>query len=319
MTIRHLRIFTEVARCCNMSEAAVKLFISQPTVSQAIRELEEHYGLLLFERRARHLFITEPGRKLLTLAANALEQFDQLEAAMMETGLKKKIRIGATITVGNSIINDVLEEFKEKMPEVESFICVSNTAAIEEKLLSADLDLGIIEGKVKSPELISIPAVNDYLVLACSKNHPFARRKTLELHEIEAEKFHMREEGSGTREQFEDYLNAHGIHINVVFESNCPSAIKRTILENNQLSVLSVRLVEEEARSGQIHLIKPDGPAWERNFSIVYHRDKVINENMQTLIDIVESFKDHEMLKGFAITKLIDDKAREDTHAKKRS
>lgn len=64
MTIRHLRIFIEVAKSGNMSKAAERLYISQPTASQAIKELEEYYGVLLFERLNRRLYITEAGKKL---------------------------------------------------------------------------------------------------------------------------------------------------------------------------------------------------------------------------------------------------------------
>ena len=83
MTIRHLRIFIEVAECGKMSAAAEKLFISQPTVSQAIKELEEHYGVLLFERLNKRLYITEKGKKLLSYARKVVKQFYDMEEMML--------------------------------------------------------------------------------------------------------------------------------------------------------------------------------------------------------------------------------------------
>ena len=92
MTIRHLRIFIEVADTGKMSSAASNLYISQPTVSQAIKELEEYYGMLLFERLSKKLYITEKGKKLLSYARNVVKQFDDMEEMIFEAGYVEKIR-----------------------------------------------------------------------------------------------------------------------------------------------------------------------------------------------------------------------------------
>jgi len=297
MTIRHLRIFIEVARTGNMSEAAGKFFLSQPTVSQVIKELEEHYGVLLFERRPRKLFITEEGRKLLNLATHVVDEFNNAESTMMENRSFEKIRIGATITVGNTVINRVINDFKKLRPNTGTFVCISNTQEIEQKLLNAELDIGIIEGEVKSPELISIPSVDDYLVLICSMEHPFAGRDLIYTDELEREDFHFREQGSGTRELFENYLKKTGMKVNCSFESNCPNAIKKSVMENNELAVISVRLVEEEARNGKLKIIKPAGREWERSFSLVYYKDKVINENIRAVKEVLDSVKKEKISK----------------------
>ena len=90
MTIRHLRIFIEVVKNGSMSAAASRLYISQPTVSQAIRELEEHYGVLLFNRLNRKLYITEAGRKLFSYAKSVVKQFDDLEEKMLKINKKRR-------------------------------------------------------------------------------------------------------------------------------------------------------------------------------------------------------------------------------------
>lgn len=84
MTIRHLKIFVAVADTGQMSKAARLLYLSQPTVSQAIRELEEHYHVLLFERLSKRLYITEEGKRLLSHAREVLARFDHLEEQMLE-------------------------------------------------------------------------------------------------------------------------------------------------------------------------------------------------------------------------------------------
>ena len=221
MTIRHLKIFIEVADCGKMSLAATRLYISQPTVSQAIKELEEHYGVLLFERLSKKLYITDKGKKFLSYARTVVNQFDNMEDMMLQDNHVEKIRIGATNTVGNCILGEVLREFRKINPLVETYSYVNNTREVEEKLLKSELDMGIVEGKVRSTDLISIPEVNDFLVLICGADHPFAKRETIKLEELKHESFAMREQGSGTRDHFERYMLDNGIPIRIAYEANC--------------------------------------------------------------------------------------------------
>ncbi|HQA60429.1 MAG: LysR family transcriptional regulator [Tepidanaerobacteraceae bacterium] len=292
MTIRHLRIFIEVVKEGSMRAAAAKLYISQPTVSQAIRELEEHYGVLLFERLKRRLYITDAGKKLFAYAKRVLKEFDELEEKMLGLGRREKIRIGSTITVGESILSDLINELTKKEPNIEVYSYMNNTRAIEAKLLNYEIDIGIVEGEIKSPDLICIPEVKDYLVLICSTDHPFAKRKTVKLKELANESFAMREKGSGTRELFERYMIDSGIEIKIAFEGNSPEAIKKEVINNSYLAVLSVLLVETEVKNSQIHVIECADGAWDRYFSIVYHKDKVLTKGMESLIGIIKDYKD---------------------------
>ena len=291
MTIRHLRIFIEVAKNQNMSKAAEKLYISQPTVSQAIKELEEYYGSLLFERLNKRLYITESGKKLYFNAKKLVKSFDDLDKKMAYINEVEEIKIGATVTVGDSILSDIIFKLKQEHSKAEIYTFVGNTKTIEEKLLNNELDIGIVEGNIKRPDLIVRPELNDHLVLICSSEHPFAKRKTIRLEELTFEKFAMREEGSGTRELFEEYMEKHKTPIKTVFVGNSPEAIKREVIENNLLSVISVGLVKKEVGDGAIHLIENKDNGWNRHFSIVLHKDKVVTDIMKTLVKIIKQYQ----------------------------
>ncbi|TAH74731.1 MAG: LysR family transcriptional regulator [Anaerolineaceae bacterium] len=298
MTIRHLKIFIEVVDSGKMSTAAARLFISQPTVSQAIKELEEHYGGLLFDRLSKKLYITAKGKRLLSYARNVVKQFDDMEEMMLESNYVEEIRIGATNTVGNCILGDVIKCFRETNPHIEIYSYVNNTKCVEEKLLKSELDIGIVEGKVKSSDLISIPEVNDFLVLVCSTNHAFAKKKIVKLEELQYESFAMREQGSGTRELFERYMSEKGIPIRIAFEANSSDTIKKAVIDNQCLAVISIRLVEEEIKSGKVHVIQNIDSGWDRFFSVVYHKNKVITDEMKNLIEVVKNYKHVDVLQG---------------------
>ncbi len=123
---------------------------------------------------------------------------------MLNINKKEKIRIGSTITVGECILSDIINIFTKKEPNIDVYSYMNNTQIIESKLLNSEIDIGIVEGEIKSPDLVCVPEVKDYLVLICSTNHHFAKRKTIKLKELANESFAMREKGSGTRELLKD-------------------------------------------------------------------------------------------------------------------
>lgn len=298
MTIRHLRIFVEVADTGTMSAAAKNCYITQPTVSQAIHELEEHYQMKLFERLSRKLYITENGRQLLQYARSVLRQFDMLEANMEELQTTEQLRIGATITVGACLLSSVLNDMKLLHPNLTTYACVANTSLIEQKLLDSELDVALVEGIITSPDLIAIPVVDDYLVLAVAKEHPLAKREKIYVQELEEYDFVMREKGSGTRKLFETYLEKHHVTCRIAWEATCLDAFKSAIMYNGCISAISVRLVEQEVRTGQIHVIRNQEADWDRSFYLVYHKDKFFSEPMRSLESIMHRFKRPEFLEN---------------------
>ena len=291
MTLRHLSIFIAVAETGSMSDAARRLFLSQPTVSQVVRELEEHYQVRLFERLGRRLYITEPGRELLTLAYRLTDNYNTLERAMQRQSGTPNLRIGSSITVGTCLIPSVIRDLEAAVPNIDTLSVVGNTREIEGKLLRSELDVAIVEGADSSPELVATPIVEDYLVLACGKNHPFYGRKSISPRELEGLRFAYREKGSGTRKLFEDYLKKHGISVKVSWEANCPRAILNAVLENNALTVMSARLMQSEIESGQLRIFRNETGEWNRSFQLVYHQDKLLTSELRVLEKVLEPYR----------------------------
>lgn len=215
---------------------------------------------------------------------------------MLDTSKIQAFRIGSTITVGSCLINDIIKEFKRIDDTVETYSYVSNTQAIEEELLKANIDIALVEGIVKSHDLISIPVVDDYLVLVCNKEHPLAESRHFTVEELNNKRFVMREKGSGTREQFENYINRHGITIKESVVANCPTAMINAVIEQNCLAVLSVRLVQEQIKNGSIVVLKNETCTWDRSFSIVYHKNKFLSHSIVNFIQVASSFKHPEIM-----------------------
>lgn len=306
MTIRHLKIFISVAECGSMNTAARKLFLSQPTISQAIRELEEYYGTRLFDRLSRRLYITPSGQELLSSARQVVSQFDLMDSNMRKSHQKDVIRIGSTITIGSCLISNVLNDFSDAMPEIETYTFIGNTHTVEEKLLKSELDIALVEGEIHHQDLVTVPSIQDYLVLGCAKDHAFAGREKVHIHELENQKFVMREPGSGTRALFDRFIKQHNLNIHTSWEATCPDAFRNAILYNQCVAVVSVRLLEREIRDRQIHIFNPQTNELERSFSLVYHKDKVFTPAMKAIRNTIAQYHQPDWLNNIPIGVLIE-------------
>lgn len=290
MTLRHLLIFIEVANCGKMSLAANKLFISQPTVSQVISELEAHYEVKLFERFPKSLCITEDGKVLLNHAKKVVNDYNILEETMKNPNHELPLQIGATVTIGNRLISLILNKFREKYSDEKVRVYVNNTREIEKRLLSNDLDIGIVEGIIKSPHLLVTPIKEDKLVLVCSKDHHLAVKNKVSLKDILKENFIMREEGSGTRDIFTNYVQAQGYDINIGWEASEPGAIVEGVVNNHGITVISECLVENEIKSGKLKILELKGFKWKRTFNLVYHKNKLLSNSLKEFMEVSKDY-----------------------------
>ena len=292
MNLHSLSVFVEVVRRGTMSGAAEELYLSQPAVSKTIANLEEHYETKLFERLGNKLAITESGTQLYRHAIQLLDQAKQMERALMGKG--ETLRIGATLTVGSTLLTSIVKSFKKQFPQINILIKVTNTREIEELLLDSQLDLALVEGEVKSPKLVFLPVIEDRLILACPSDHPLAGKETVFLDELSSYPFHMREKGSGTRELFENFMMRQGYDLEIVYESTCPISIRSAMKEFSLMSVLSFRLIEEGLKRGSFYAFAPETEVWERSFSIVYHRDKHLSPTLKAFHHHIERYHEEE-------------------------
>ena len=144
MTIRHLRTFVIVFQKESITKASEILHVSQPSVSLAIQELENYYHIRLFDRIGKRLSITEQGKWLYDYALHIVSMFDEMETEVKTWNNKGTLRIGSSITIGNFILPQLIEEFQKRYREVEIKVSVCNTKTIEQYILN-ETDLAAIQ------------------------------------------------------------------------------------------------------------------------------------------------------------------------------
>lgn len=291
MTERDLEIFMAVARCGNMTGAAKELFISQPSVSQAIASIEKEYGILLFERFKKKLYLTNVGKTLHSYLNRFFSVKKDIQDYLSFASHETMLRVGATVTVGTCVICPILNSVKEIIPDLDMKVTISNTHILEEKLLANEIDISLVEGIASSPELLSSCVIPDALVLIVPPEHRFFGRQDVTLEEIAEEPLILRESGSGTRALFETQMLRSGIHPNIRWDCCNTDAIKTAVISGMGISVISKRLVEKELANGSLWACGIRDVELNRFFSIVYHRDKYMTKQMEVFIRACRDFK----------------------------
>jgi len=281
MTLRHFQIFVTVCDQMNMTAAARSLYMSQPAVSQAVAELEDHYQVRLFERLSRRLYLTRAGEKLLGYARHIIRLNKDAETSMLSLNHNGTVRVGTSVTIGSCILPKLAADFTAKFPQTSIEVEEDNTAKIEQLLLQDKLDLGLVEGEIVSGDLFCRSFAEDSLVLICGRGHPFYQRNEVDPIELEQENFILRETGSGTRKTFEAAMAERGIRWKAGWTCNNTDTIKSAVAEGLGISVISERAVKEETRTGLLHSISIAGMGFSRQFKLVYHKNKYLTAAIQ--------------------------------------
>lgn len=291
MTLRHLNIFCAVCfNDCNTTKAAEALHMSQPAVSLAIRELEEYYNVLLFDRIGKRLKITEAGHQMYEYASHISELFKDMEVSLRNMNKKGIIRVGASISVGAHLLPEYVEEYAKISPDILVKVVIASSEQLEEQIASSDLDFALIEGLVHNPDIIARNFMEDSLVVLVSKDSPFENGQTLSLHEFRAQNFLLREQNSATRELFEAVTKQAGFAIVPTWESVSTTAIVNGVIKNMGITLLPERLVRGPIESGDVKIVNVEGLSFDRTFKIIYHKNKLITPPMDAFINIVRTY-----------------------------
>lgn len=282
MNFRHLSVFLAVSEELNMTRAARKLFMTQPSVSQMVAELENYYNTRLFERLNHRLFLTDAGRRLQSYARHIINLEAQAKKELADLSQAGVLRVGASQTVGAYFMPEVIRRFHERFPLVELFTCVENTREIELLLLADRLDLGLVEGRVHSPDLIEEPVVDDELCIACPPGHPLANMQALSIQDLAGQNFILREEGSGTREIFANQMQTAGTAWKEAGTYNSTEAIKSAVKNGLGMAVLPLIAITGELSQGMLVALHVKGLSLSRKFNLVYHRQKYFSPVMHS-------------------------------------
>ena len=279
MADRRLQVFHAVAKHLSFTKGAEALFMTQPAVTFQIRQLEEHFNTRLFDRSQGKIVLTPAGVLALEYAERILALSAELEMRLKEMSgqLGGPLLIGASTTIAEFLLPQVLGEFKARYPAVVPRLFVSNSEAVQERVAERGLDLGFIEGDSHLPSLANDVCCEDELQVVCAPGHALTRQKAIMPRSLTGHAYISRELGSGTREVIDRFLVAAGLGLDslqVVMEASSPEALKGLVATGLGFAIMSRATVVKEARLGELVTI-PLSPRLIRNLSVVYPKERI--------------------------------------------
>jgi LysR family transcriptional regulator, transcriptional activator of the cysJI operon len=284
MDFEQVRAFVNVAQLKSFSEAAEKMYISQPSVSIRVKALEDELGVILLDRsKAREPSLTEAGIIFLDYAQALLNLRDECREKL--SGVREKsegsVYIGASTVPGTYLLPGLLADFKAENPAINFNIDILDTGAVLEGIFDYSYEVGFVGLIKKDERLIYMPLVKDELVL-CTKKGTLTAQQLLDGVQVcELTQYHlvMREKGSATRQLLERQISENGLTLGSfagVTYINSLEGIKQAVCEGLGAAVLSALSVCDIIKSEAVDICQVNGINLERSLYLVHHRSRVL-------------------------------------------
>lgn len=294
MDLRRLEVFVKVAELGSFSRAAETLFLTQPTVSEHIRALEDELGVRLLDRLGRGAAPTPAGhlllgyaRRVLGLAREAQQAVDQFLGR-----LSGELVVGGSTIPGEYLLPALIGRFKAKYPEILVSLLIGSSRDVSEWVEDGRVEAGVVGAPPASRAVESRELMTDELVVAVSAEHPWATRKAVTLADVRAEPLVLRERGSGSRAALERALAEVGLDLGafrVAGTMGSTQAVKQAVRAGIGITLISKRAVEDECRAKLIACLTVRDLRVERAFYLVTHRDRSRSPLAQAFLAFVES------------------------------
>lgn len=252
MDFTNLRAFYQVAISGNFSKATAELFVSQPSLSRQVAALEKELEVQLFYRQARHVTLTDAGRRLFKYAEKIISLYQEAEKEILElkdltTG---ELFLGASTTIANYLLPSVLARYRKSNSGISISLHVNNTAHIEQMVLDNKVDIGLIAGNTDTPGLFQEQFAEDEVYLVVSQDHPLTKTEHITPEKLSQETFLCREIGSDTQRLSSSLLENYNIKPENQIVLGDTEAIKRGVINNMGVSFLSKYTFEYENTLG---------------------------------------------------------------------
>jgi len=279
MDFWQLTIFCKVVEFKSFSRAAEAIYLSQPTVSSHIKDLEEHCGFRLLDRLGKEVLPTKAGELLFSYAKRLLTLRDETETALSQfRGITKgTLNLGGSTIPGGYILPAIIGRFAKTHPEVQISLTIRDTREIADGILNGDVELAVTGAPLSDPAIFQEPIFEDDMRLIVPAGHPWARRKSIPVEMLKTEPFVTREKGSGTLKSLDQSLTDAGFN---------PSSLKIAARMGNTVSVceavkcgvgvsiLSTRAVERDIQAGLLAAISIEGVDLKRSFYLTRHKKR---------------------------------------------
>lgn len=269
-----LKVFQSVARHLSFTKASQELFVSQPAITKHIHELEAAYGSPLFERKGSRISLTDAGRLLLKHCEQILDEYNKLEFDMnlLHDDFVGELRLGASTTIAQYVLPPVLARFIKRYPHVKISLLNGNSREVEKALQEHRIDLGLVEGVSRLPNLKYTTFLQDELVAVVPSNSKLAKQEEIKPKQLLQIPMVLREYGSGTLDVIEQSLSKYHIRLSdlhILMYLGSTESIKLFLLNADCMGIVSIRSIQEELKAGKLQVIEIEGMRMMRELDFV--------------------------------------------------
>jgi DNA-binding transcriptional LysR family regulator len=301
LDIRQIETFIQVANLKSFSKAAKKLYITQPTVTNHIQNLENELGTILINRSGKNISLTDAGALFYKHAINILNSCEmaKFDLAAFKGSIQGHIYIYSSSVPRKYILPNIIGKFLKKYPNVTFTLENKDSKKTVISILEGETDFGIVGAKHPSNKLNYIDLVTDNLVLITPNNSHFPKPNfsTLNIEEIMDKKIIFREEGSGTRSLVVKELEKNNVsleNLNIVGFTEDTEVIKNLVSLGVGISFVSNRGIDDDIKSGKYKAYYVEGLDLTRKFYFVYHNKRQLSPLNETFKSfILEYIKTH--------------------------
>lgn len=293
MEIRKLDAFCKVIELKSFTRAGKAMLLSQPTVSEHIRFLEEELGQKLVERQGREVEPTPVGvvlydyaRKILQTKREAIQAVEQFSGRMAG-----RIAMGCGTIPGTYIIPKLMGIFHNRYPEIKTTLRINSSQLIAEEVLESNLELGVVGAKWNESGLRWSEIFADELILVTSPEHPWTHKKSIGLADILQEPIVVREMGSGTRKVFAGILAENGFReqdLREVAEIGSTAAVKEAVKAGVGVAIVSQRAAHDEIQCGRLARVAIRGRKLTRPFYLIRRKHRELSPVASVFLEFLQ-------------------------------
>lgn len=292
MNFHQLNVFYEVAKAKSFTEAAEKLYLTQPAVTLQIQNMEVYHKIKLFEHAGKQIVLADAGKvlfdfaekifNLARLAEEAIADFRRLDRGVL--------KIGAVYTFADYYLPILLEAFYKQYPGITLNIQTGNTSQIIENTLLHRNDIAFVAYRPETDKLIAKEFISDRLVGVVSLDHKFAQRESIVLEELNGELLILREQGSSPRRIIDEVLKTKDVSPQIVMESGSTTVIKRAVEAGMGMAILSQQAVKREILTGVFKKLHFSDVEISYQFFLIHHKDKFLSTLLKAFLDVATEY-----------------------------
>ncbi|WP_340104984.1 LysR family transcriptional regulator [Rhodohalobacter sp. 8-1] len=292
-TIHQLKLFGTVVEAGNITKAAERLHMTQPAASIQLKKLQQNIGTDLYYMNGKNLTLTDAGKEFYRVFLSVRDRLEAFEATLtdLKSGLRGKLSITAASTA-KYVMPYLLGEFKDKYPEVDIALKITNRFEVIHQITQMDYNLAILSQVPHNTDLESTPFLRNPLVFACHPSHPLSGKQNINLRTLRDEVFIIREEGSGTRIVMEELLSKSDIHPRIGMELGTNEAVKHAIMAGIGISLVSELSLKSDLELGKISLLDVESLPVITYWNAIYKKSRRVHPLTEHFLSFLEQRKE---------------------------